>query len=325
MRKRAYGSPRPAHHPGPDAGPPPSRRRRVPRLMRKLLTTDEHRRRVPAHPLQLVTRPQSNPLRGFGLLTPHGAQPPTPKPARVHAAPARRVPPPVPRLPMRLLSIVHGPSSVAATTRRCAWRSRYANVDGTPWPWSRTCPRRCPPSSACERAGSPPACSSCTGSARSPDPRVTSPWRAPFAARSDDSADSSGASGIDLVQAFGDTNPHLAVAGHLEGKAVVWHLYDTVSPPVVRRATMRLVTRLADVDHGHRRGPGARVPGRRGPRCTLRDRLPPIDSSAFVPDAGRRAAARRELGLPADALVVGAVGNRNPRRVTTCWRRRSPR
>lgn len=118
--------------------------------------------------------------------------------------------------------------------------------------------------------------------------------------------------GIDLVQAFGDTNPHLAVAGHLEGKAVVWHLYDTVSPPVVRRATMRLVTRLADVIMVTGGGLAREYPGAAGLGARCVTVYPPIDSSAFVPDAGRRAAARRELGLPADALVVGTVGNRNP-------------
>ena len=117
---------------------------------------------------------------------------------------------------------------------------------------------------------------------------------------------------IDLVQAFGDTNPHLAIAGHLERKAVVWHLYDTVSPPPVRRVTMRLVTGLADVvmvtgGRLAREYPGAEALGE---RCVTV--YPPIDSSAFVPDPDRRAAARRELGLPDDALVVGAVGVRNP-------------
>jgi glycosyltransferase involved in cell wall biosynthesis len=117
---------------------------------------------------------------------------------------------------------------------------------------------------------------------------------------------------IDLVQAFGDTNPHLALAGHLEGKAVVWHLYDTVTPPAVRRMTMRLVTRLADVVMVTGAALAREYPGAEGlgDRCVTV--YPPIDSAAFVPDPDRRATARRELGLPPDAAVVGAVGVRNP-------------
>lgn len=66
---------------GPDAVSPAEQAAGVPRLVRKLLTT-EGVDAVYLHTLyDLVTRPQSNPLRGFGLLTPHGAQPPTPKPA----------------------------------------------------------------------------------------------------------------------------------------------------------------------------------------------------------------------------------------------------
>jgi glycosyltransferase involved in cell wall biosynthesis len=117
---------------------------------------------------------------------------------------------------------------------------------------------------------------------------------------------------IDLVQAFGDTNPHLALAGHLEGKAVVWHLYDTVSPPAIRPLTMALVTRIADVVMTTGRALAAEYPGAEGlgDRCVTV--YPPVDPSTFAPDAGRRAAARSELGLPAGATVIGAVGNRNP-------------
>lgn len=117
---------------------------------------------------------------------------------------------------------------------------------------------------------------------------------------------------IDLVQAFGDTNPHLAIAGHLEGKAVVWHLYDTVTPPPVRRVTMRLVTGLADVVMVTGGALAREYPGAAslGDRCVTV--YPPIDTSAFVADPRRRAAARRELGLPPDAAVLGAVGVRNP-------------
>jgi glycosyltransferase involved in cell wall biosynthesis len=117
---------------------------------------------------------------------------------------------------------------------------------------------------------------------------------------------------IDLVQAFGDTNPHVAIAGHLEGAAVVWHLYDTVTPPPLRRLTMPLVTGIADAIMTTGDGLADAYPGARGlgDRCVAV--YPPVDSGTFAPSDERRAAARDELGVPRDALLVGNVGNRNP-------------
>jgi glycosyltransferase involved in cell wall biosynthesis len=114
----------------------------------------------------------------------------------------------------------------------------------------------------------------------------------------------------DLVQVFGDTNPHLALAGHLEGRAVVWQLYDLTSPPLGRHLTMPVVRSLADVvmTTGHRlrdHYPGAES---LGARCVAV--YPPVDQTEFAPAPARRAAARKELGVPDDALLVGTVGNR---------------
>lgn len=115
---------------------------------------------------------------------------------------------------------------------------------------------------------------------------------------------------IDLVQVFGDTNPHLALAGHLEGKAVVWQLYDLTSPPAARHLTMRVVSALADVVMTTGRALRDHYPGADtlGERCVTV--YPPVDPQVFHPDQGRRAAARQELGVPETALLVGSVGNR---------------
>jgi glycosyltransferase involved in cell wall biosynthesis len=117
---------------------------------------------------------------------------------------------------------------------------------------------------------------------------------------------------IDLVQAHGDTNPHAAIAGQLEDVAVVWQLYDTRTPPLLRRVTMPFVTRIADsiTTWGQEL---ARVhPGteRLGDRQVVV--FPPVDADRFRRDGHARRAAREEFGVPSDAFVAGAVGNRNP-------------
>ncbi len=116
----------------------------------------------------------------------------------------------------------------------------------------------------------------------------------------------------DIVLAYGDTNPHLALAGHLEGVAVVWTIYDTVTPPPVRPFTMPVVRNLADVILTWGLALAEAYPGALalGERCV--QVYPPVDTDRFVPDAARRAAARAELGVPDDAIVIGTVGNRNP-------------
>lgn len=120
--------------------------------------------------------------------------------------------------------------------------------------------------------------------------------------------------GADVVMNHGDLNPQAGIAGHLEGRAVAWQLLDTRTPPALRRLTMPLVTRIADVvmtvgDDLARLHPG--VP-ELGARCVTT--YPPVDAAAMAGTVARRAAARAELGVRADALVVGAVGNRNPQK-----------
>jgi glycosyltransferase involved in cell wall biosynthesis len=119
--------------------------------------------------------------------------------------------------------------------------------------------------------------------------------------------------GIDAVQAHGDTNPHVALAAHRAGRAVVWQLYDTRTPVPARRLTMPLVLRVADVVTTWGRALGRAHPGteRLGERWI--GVYPPVDEREFSPPgAAARAAARRELAVPEDAFAILAVGNRNP-------------
>ncbi len=120
------------------------------------------------------------------------------------------------------------------------------------------------------------------------------------------------ARGIDVVQAHGDTNPHVALAAHLEGVAVVWEIYDTRTPVPLRQITMPAVTRIADVittwgNDLARVHPGVLGLGERHVVV-----FPPVDARRFRPDPQRRAKARVELGVDADAFLLGAVGNLNP-------------
>lgn len=116
---------------------------------------------------------------------------------------------------------------------------------------------------------------------------------------------------IDLVQVGGLMNPHGAIAAHLAGIPVVWQLLGTTAPMALRRVLMPLVVRLADVVMSTGRRVAQLHPG----ATRLGERLitffPPVNPSFFDVSPARRAAARAELGIPPDALVLGTVGNLN--------------
>lgn len=118
--------------------------------------------------------------------------------------------------------------------------------------------------------------------------------------------------GFDAVLLNGLHNPQGAIAASLEGVPVVWQLLDTFGPRAVRWGLMALVLGLADVVMSTgmavaRLHPGARHLGER-----LVVFFPPVDTERFKPDVQRRAAARTELGLGVDDVVIGAVANLNP-------------
>jgi glycosyltransferase involved in cell wall biosynthesis len=114
---------------------------------------------------------------------------------------------------------------------------------------------------------------------------------------------------IDLVQVHGSTNPQGALAARGEdGTAVVWQLYDTRAPMLLRRLAMPLVVRLADAittwgEELARVHPGAR---HLGDRCITV--FPPVDARRFAPDPARRASARSKLAITGEAPTVGALG-----------------
>jgi len=121
-----------------------------------------------------------------------------------------------------------------------------------------------------------------------------------------------GREGADLALIGGLHNFQAGFAARRAGRAVVWQLLDTNSPPAFRRLAMRGVTRYADaiMSTGHevaRVHPGALAFGDR-----FFPFLMPVDVSDFAPDQELTATARSELGLAPTDLVVGTVNNITP-------------
>jgi glycosyltransferase involved in cell wall biosynthesis len=120
------------------------------------------------------------------------------------------------------------------------------------------------------------------------------------------------AADADVVQIGGLVNPHAAFAARRAGAAVVWQIVDSRAPALLRHAAMPVVRRLADAVmfdgealvelHGGRESLGA-------PAFVY---FPPVDTERFMPSAEHRRAVREELGIPADAPVVGTVSSLNP-------------
>jgi len=118
---------------------------------------------------------------------------------------------------------------------------------------------------------------------------------------------------VDLVQIYG-LNLQGGIAGKLEGIPVVWQLVDVGNPFLLRRLTMPIVLRLADVLMTTGRAVAQAHPG----ATSFNDRLfvffPPVDLNRFRSDAALRAAARLELGVRPGELVIGTVGNISPQK-----------
>jgi glycosyltransferase involved in cell wall biosynthesis len=118
----------------------------------------------------------------------------------------------------------------------------------------------------------------------------------------------------DVVLLTGLANPHAAIAGHLENRAVLWQIVDSRVPAVGRRVLMPFVARLSDtvmfwgsaIERLHTNGRRLEMPTMLGSS--------PVDLRRFAPSPERRARTRAELGIPIDAPVVGTVSNLNPQK-----------
>lgn len=115
----------------------------------------------------------------------------------------------------------------------------------------------------------------------------------------------------DVVLVCGVMHPHGAVAAYAAGVPVVWHLMSTFAPMALRRVLMPLVTRLADVVMSTGVKVAQQHPGATQLGSRLVPYFMPVDTTVFVSDPQKRTAARAELGIPQDALLIGTVGNQN--------------
>ena len=211
---------------------------------------------------------------------------------------------------MRLLFVIHGPVYGGGHAQFARLREPLARRG---WEVVAATPARAPAAERLRDEGIEVVEVPLQRLRRTPDPRVQLPFLAGARREIGHLRQVLDRHAIDAVQAHGDTNPHVALAAHRSGRAVVWQLYDTVTPPPLRRVTMPLVTRVADVITTWGRELGLTHPGteRLGERWVTV--FPPVDEREFRPPTPqRRRAARAELGIPDDAYALLAVGNRNP-------------
>lgn len=119
---------------------------------------------------------------------------------------------------------------------------------------------------------------------------------------------------IDLVVVNGLANPQCALAAKLESRPVAWQLIDTLTPILLRRLLMPLVTRWGDVILATGKGVARVHPGTASVGERLRIFYPPVDTELFRPDLAQRIRARQILGLAPDDVVIGNVSNINPQK-----------
>lgn len=119
---------------------------------------------------------------------------------------------------------------------------------------------------------------------------------------------------IDVVVQATLVPPHGALAARRAGLPLVWQIVDTRSPALVQAAIMPLVRRTADVTMFCGQALVKWHTGRRPMSMPTAVFYPPVDTARFHVSAERRRATRMRFGIPADAPVVGMLGNLNPQK-----------
>lgn len=117
---------------------------------------------------------------------------------------------------------------------------------------------------------------------------------------------------IDVVQVCGLMHFHSAVAGRLMGKPVVWQMHSDQPPGFLKRFFTPWVVRIADVAMTAGRKIIPKHPG----LSAMGDRLfvffAPVNMQRYRPDAERRIASRKAMGVGPGDIVVGTAGGRGP-------------
>lgn len=115
---------------------------------------------------------------------------------------------------------------------------------------------------------------------------------------------------VEIIQAVGAHHYHGLLTARRTGLPLVWQLHSNILPAPLRAIAGRIIRRSARVimTNGRRVGRSFFGPGFETMGAHVF--YAPLDASRFVPTPEIRQAARAELGLPPDALVVGTIGNR---------------
>lgn len=113
----------------------------------------------------------------------------------------------------------------------------------------------------------------------------------------------------DVVMVCGLMTIQGAFAAHGLGTPIVWQLLSTFAPKPLRAALAPFVRRWAHAVMSTGVETARQHPGIGEARAI--PFFPPVQLDEWRCDATRRAAARARLGIPADAVLVGTVGNCN--------------
>jgi len=116
---------------------------------------------------------------------------------------------------------------------------------------------------------------------------------------------------IDVVQICGLMHIHGAIAARSLGVPVVWQLLSTFAPKYIRAIYTPLVALMSRFVMST----GSIIIQKHPFSFLFRNKLipfyPPVDTTKFVPNETKRKRGREKLNLPANAFVIGTIGNQN--------------
>jgi glycosyltransferase involved in cell wall biosynthesis len=113
-----------------------------------------------------------------------------------------------------------------------------------------------------------------------------------------------------LIQAVGAHHFHGPMLAGKLGKPLVWQIHSSILPSPLRKLVAPMISRRADSVMTN----GYKVAEAFWGKKTVDQNnfvfYAPVDSEKYAPDAEKRLAARYELGVKGDEVIVGTIGNR---------------